>query len=343
MKILTIILLLPILALSECVVEKTLTGAELLKIKSSNVFVQTKNAIFKPITELKIQKNKAYTVQLLTHHDKTHTTNKSFNLVNDPGYDSKYLKYYTYKRMGEYIESIRTKLYKAGMKVEVIGKSIRGLNLYKISPKNLLKKKTLLMFGRHHGDEGTANWIIEGYLNKYLSSKEIQNEYQLILYPMVNPDGAVAHSRYNANGRDLNRSWSKTISQNYDEINTIHSNLKLDFDKVSKNVFLMLDMHGSFTEDFIYRVKRNYIDRSFYNKQQRFIDTLAMFDQWQNGNFKLSNGDPGMARIVMVKDFGINALTHETIRNIRLDNDYNRSIKSLKEQGEAVIETTMSN
>lgn len=341
MKILSLILLLPVMALSECVVEKTLMGAELLKIKNSKVFVKTKKAIFKPISELKIQKNKSYTVQLLTHHDQSHTTIKSFNLINDPGYDSKYLKYYTYKRMGEYIESIRPKLIMADMKVEVIGKSINGLNLYKISPKNLLKKKTLLMFGRHHGDEGTANWIIEGYLNKYLSSKKNQKEYQLILYPMVNPDGAVAHSRYNANGRDLNRSWSKNISQNYDEINTIHSNLKLDFDKVSKNVFLMLDMHGSFTEDFIYRVKRNYIDRDFYNKQQSFIDTLAVFDQWQNGNFKHSNGDPGMARIVMVKDFGINALTHETIRDIKINNDDNRSIQSLKEQGEAVIDTTL--
>jgi hypothetical protein len=330
------------MALSECVVEKTLMGAELLKITNSNIFVQTEKAIFKPISELKIQKNKSYIVQIAAHQGQEHSSNKSFNLKNDPEYDSKYLKYYTYKRIGEYIESIKAKLILADMKVEVIGKSINGLNLYKISPNKLLKKKTLLMFGRHHGDEGTANWIIEGYLDKYLASKEIQDEYQLILYPMVNPDGAVAHSRYNANGRDLNRSWSKSISENYDEINIIHKNLQLDFQKVSESVFLMLDMHGSFREDFIYRVKKNYIDRDFYNKQQSFIDTLAIFDQWQNGNFKHSNGDPGMARIVMVKDFGINALTHESIRDIEINNNENRSIQSLKHQGEAVVETTLS-
>lgn len=340
MKILSLIFLLPILAFSECVQEKTLTGAQLLNLKNSKVFVLTKNAIYRPLEKIKLDKNKSYTVQLILDHG--HSSNKkSLNPQIDPGYDLKYLEYYTYKRMGNYIESIRSKLNEAGLKVEIIGKSVKGLNLYKISPKVLLKNKTLLMFGRHHGDEGTANWIIEGYLNKYLASKSAQQEYQLILYPMVNPDGAVAHSRYNANGRDLNRSWSKSISGNYDEINTIHKNLKLDFERVSKNIFLMLDMHGSFTEDFIYRVKRNFIDRDFYNIQQSFIDTLGTFDQWQNGNFKLSNGDPGMARIVMVKDFGINALTHETIRNIPIKNDLNRSIQSLKDQGEYVLRSSL--
>ncbi len=37
-----------------------------------------------------------------------------------------------------------------------------------------LTKKTIVMFGRHHGDEGTANWIIEGFFKRFLGSAELK-------------------------------------------------------------------------------------------------------------------------------------------------------------------------
>ena len=51
----------------------------------------------------------------------------------------------------------------------------------------------------------------------------------------------------------------------------------------------------------------------------------------------MSNGEPGMSRIVLVKNFGINALTHETPRDIQINNSAKRSIQTLNEHGEAVF------
>lgn len=322
---------------SECVHERNIVGSELkfLTLKHE-VFVKQTNERYIPLKKIKINPNKRYNVQLLP---KKHFLLESTDSHLD--YNKNFLKYYTYTRLKNYIKSKSSLLMKAGLDVRTIGKSLEGRDLYAITPKKLQDKKTILMFGRHHGDEGTANWIIEGFIDEYLSNSKFRNENQLILYPMINPDGAEAHSRYNSNGRDLNRSWNKNVSSSHDEIKIYNKHLKSLLSKVGKNIFITLDMHGSFTKDFIYRVRENYVNLDYYNKQQIFIEALAMFDTWQNGNYQLSNGDPAMARIVLINTYKLNAMTHETIKDIPLKNSGSRSLETLKAQGKAIIDTIM--
>jgi hypothetical protein len=332
-KILLVLSLLSSMAATaECVHEKTLLGSELSSLKADHeVFIDSGEGIFKPLNNIQIDNNKTYQVQLLAKQNNL----KSSDPHSD--YNKKYLEYYTYARMQKYLTTHKSEMESLGLNLSIVGKSLEGRDLYSVSPKKLLKKKTILMFGRHHGDEGTANWIIEGFFNEYLANKTFRDEYQLILYPMVNPDGAEAHTRYNANNRDLNRSWHKSLLQSYDEVKIIHSDLKDKMKVVKDDIFVALDMHGSFTEDFIYRVKRNYVDRAFYEKQQEFIDELKIFDSWQDGNSKKSNGDKAMARIVFIDHYKKNAMTHESIRNIEKNNPKNRSLISLKDQGLDII------
>lgn len=155
---------------------------------------------------------------------------------------------------------------------------------------------------------------------------------------MINPDGANARIRYNANGRDLNRSWGVDGGDSYDEIQSIYGHLEKEFTKIKKPV-IVLDMHGSFTKDFIYRVDKTFKGVGFYNLQQLFISRLATRDRWQNGSFELSNGDKGMSRIRLINRFGLNAMTHETPRDIPIQNRHNRTIKSLMDQGVAIAYT----
>ncbi|MBC74406.1 MAG: hypothetical protein CME64_00165 [Halobacteriovoraceae bacterium] len=317
-----------------CVHEKTILGAQLPKLqKQYDVYAQTEEGSFKKLTKaISIQR---YNVQLLPKSEKSFEKSGPFDR-----YNRKYVEYYTYPRMVKYLDTKREGLDAIGYQIQTVGKSLKGRNLFYVGPKTLdPTKKTIVMFGRHHGDEGTANWIIEGFLNQYINDKSFSDEFQLVLYPMVNPDGAMKKSRYNANGRDLNRSWDKELGE--DEIVSIHGHLAPMLKKLSK-VVIALDMHGSFEEDFIYRVKRSYKGEDFYNLQQKFIDELGIYDSWQNGNFHLSNGHPKMARLVLVTHYNLHALTHETIRNIRLKNRRGRTKQSLIEQGEAVV-TAISN
>ncbi|MBD65545.1 MAG: hypothetical protein CME62_10080 [Halobacteriovoraceae bacterium] len=343
MSMKNIILLLSILmiihyAYGECVHEETLLGSSLLDITDLDhqYMVEQNDGIYLPLGKVSINPLKVYHVQKIAK-------NHNRKLKGDfDQYNRDYLKYYRYHHVQKLMAAITPDFNQFGYETVIVGKSLEGRDLYSVRPKNLVPgKKTILMFGRHHGDEGTANWIIEGFLKQIINMNEkFHDEFQLILYPMVNPDGAEAGTRYNKNNRDLNRSWAYNLDQSYDEAKIIHSDLK-NYLSGKKDIVIMLDMHGSFTDDFIYRVKRNYINPAFYEFQQNFIDELGALDSFQKGNFILSNGHPKMARIVMIKSYGLNALTHETPKNIKIQNSQNRSLLSLEDQGSAVLQAIL--
>ncbi len=312
-----------------CVHEYTIQGEKLLSqlhtMNEMTSYYQKKDGTFEVIQSLKkINPSHKYVIQ------ENHPTIKK-------DYDERYIQYYSYQRMINFMSEVTSRLNSLDYKLEVIGKSIEGRNLYSISPKRIdPKKKVILMFARHHGDEGTANWIVEGFLKKALTTKAFNQKFQIVLYPMVNPDGAESKRRYNKKGRDLNRSWGVSPSKSYDEIRTIQEHLNRTLLSKRKPI-IALDMHGSFTEDFIYRVSKSFAGEDFYNTQQDFISSLAERDQWQAGQFNVSNGHKKMSRILLVRDYGINSLTHESIRDIPLNRG--RTLNDLTEQGKAIVDT----
>lgn len=333
MKILALMIFISASVYCACVNERIVLGSEIKELsKQYDVYVESEDATFKKIKADKLIPIKLYHAQLLPKSNKEHKS-----LSSDPiaRYNQRYVEYYTYPRMVKYLANSASMLSDNGYELSKVGESLGGRDLFYVGPKIFdPNKKTIVMFGRHHGDEGTANWIIEGFLNRYFTTK-LNDKFQLLLYPMINPDGAMDMIRYNRNGRDLNRSWDANSGR--DEIVSIHGHLKSRLEKL-QNVVIALDMHGSFTEDFIYRVDRGFKGDSFYEMQQRFIDELGIYDPWQASNFTLSNGHPGMARIVLISHYQLNAMTHESIRNIPLRNNRNRGKQDLLDQGVAVAQ-----
>ncbi len=319
-------------ALAECTHQAEVKGRDLKFIKG-RVFVSNTDGRYNILNYVsKYNPEAIYKVQV-AHNLEIEEINGDFTQ-----YNKTYIEYYRYAHVQRMLMRIKSTMTQLGYQIVSVGKSLQGRELYAVYPINMSKtKKTVVMFGRHHGDEGTANWIIEGFMQELLTKNlDWFKDHQLVLYPMVNPDGAEAQTRYNANGRDLNRSWSYNPAGDIDEIKLYHAHLRTLLKQVS-NISIVLDMHGSFTTDFIYRVDQNFRGRSYYAYQQQFIDELKQYDPFQFGNFEISNGDPGMARIVMVKNYGLHALTHETPRDIKLNNSRGRSKESLFDQGVAVL------
>lgn len=314
-----------------CIHEREVYGANIAELeKSYSVFIEEDGKYFSS-DKLSIIPTQRYHVQL----NQKSELSKQKNNGDFSAYNRKYIEYYTYPRLVNYLKEIKSKVHAINYQFEKVGSSLAGRDLIYLGPEVIdPNKKTIVMFGRHHGDEHTANWIIEGFLNEYLS-RGMNNEFQLILYPMINPDGAMKQTRYNLNNRDLNRAWTNQSGK--DEIVSIHAHLKNKI-KNLKNIVIALDMHGSWDEDFFYRVERSYRGRSFYNMQSEFINQLARYDSWQAGNIIHSNGHPGMARIVLINHYNLNALTHETIKNIPLRNNRGRSKGDLVLQGEAIVD-----
>ncbi|NAS13539.1 M14 family metallopeptidase [Poritiphilus flavus] len=95
----------------------------------------------------------------------------------------------------------------ADVRMEEIGRSVEG------RPIHLLEigtgKKKVLMWSQMHGNESTTTKALLdliNYLNQTgLDSASILAECQLLIIPILNPDGAHRYTRLNANEVDLNR------------------------------------------------------------------------------------------------------------------------------------------
>ncbi len=108
--------------------------------------------------------------------------------------------------------------YKNRYEINLVGVSEQGRDIPMIKIGN--GKKNILAWSQMHGNESTTTKAIFDFI-KFLDQeqyfqKEIQEvlaTYTFNIIPMLNPDGAEAYTRENANGIDLNRD-AQQLSQN---------------------------------------------------------------------------------------------------------------------------------
>src|SRR5690606_10363710 len=97
--------------------------------------------------------------------------------------------------------------YTSTFKIEVIGFSVNNNPIHKILLGSGSKK--VMMWSQMHGNESTTTKAVFDLLKLLSGNTEISNKIlkncTLCIIPMLNPDGAKAYTRVNANEIDLNR------------------------------------------------------------------------------------------------------------------------------------------
>jgi hypothetical protein len=313
-----LLLLISFKTFPDCEDEQIVSGKYLLSISEKNdIYVQTQNR-FTRLSEMDyLDPLKNYTIQFWDY---------DFNITTQY-FPENFIEYYNFQSLQDYMEESREKFGRLNYKYQSIGKSLQRRELYALLPNKIdPNKKTVVIFTRHHGDEGSSNWILEGFLNEFLISPQ---NFNLVVYPMVNPDGVEKRTRYNSLDKDLNRLWGMKEDEIF-QFQTHLNSLNLNWD----NIPIMLDLHGSKNKDFIYRVDEDFINLNYYYTQGNFIKTLGGFDPWQKKNYIISNGKNGMLRIFFATTKKINSITHETPKNILITSG--RSIETLKAQGKSI-------
>lgn len=120
-------------------------------------------------------------------------------------------KYLEPKLKGKYIHldviSPILELYKNVFEITEIGKSVQQRPIHQV--KIGIGKTKILMWSQMHGNEPTTTKGLFDFFN-FLSedselAQQIKKKYTLLCIPMLNPDGAFAYTRENANSVDLNR------------------------------------------------------------------------------------------------------------------------------------------
>jgi hypothetical protein len=233
----------------------------------------------------------------------------------------------------------------------VIGSSIQGRELYKIVIEDTggdppgptwadSSKKHVLVLGRQHGDETMTNYILEGFID-YLVGRRLSQpppdlfeRASFVFYPLVNPDGAVAHQRGNAQGADLNREWrSEGCSPSQaQEIFVIQCDYEVE---ARSRVFRMgVDFHGWSSDPdggfrFALGSPPGDAPANYYQNQDGWFRLLESMDRWRLYSSWIQNGGTvGMVRLELLQRYGLDMHTPET-------NEFTpRNADSLRQEGE---------
>jgi len=118
-------------------------------------------------------------------------------------------------------------------KIEVIGKSFLSKPIYSIT---IGKGNTkILMWTQMHGNEATATKVVFDLLNLFNNKStpnnitEILNACTIKIIPLLNPDGALAYTRVNAQQIDLNRDAVSLKAPESKLLRTVLTCFKPDF------------------------------------------------------------------------------------------------------------------
>lgn len=114
------------------------------------------------------------------------------------------------------------------MHLEVAGHSVRNRKIYRLSLGT--GKTKVLMWSQMHGNETTTTKAVLDLINYFILEKPaIGAHLNLVIFPVLNPDGAAAYLRENANGVDLNRDAIALSQPESKVLNQAFKQLKPDF------------------------------------------------------------------------------------------------------------------
>lgn len=133
-------------------------------------------------------------------------------------------------------------------------------------------KPVIVFFTRQHPPEITGylafKAFMEELLNKTKLSHDFFNQYHILAFPLVNPDGVdLGHWRHNASGVDTNRDWSKYRQP---ETRAIVKYIEKTLRKEKANLVLGLDFHSTWYDVF------------YTNKDRQSTPFPNFLDQWFN-------------------------------------------------------------
>jgi murein tripeptide amidase MpaA len=193
--------------------------------------------------------------------------------------------------------------------ISELGRTSEGRPISKILIGNNLKNPYIFLLGRQHPPEVTGAFalksFIEGILNHNDLTKEFLSNFNIISYPLVNPDGVdLGHWRHNLSEKDLNRDWGF-----FSQIET--SIIYEDIKKILKEheIVLMIDFHSTFENIFYIQ---DQLETAGYNFAQAWL--LKNSSNKNNYTFTIKptkSTNNGVAKNYFYSSYDIPAITFE--------------------------------
>ena len=152
------------------------------------------------------------------------------------------------------------------------GRDLLFLNIGSGSPQG---KETILVFSRQHPPEVTGymamQYFIEEILNNTELAREFRKKYNIMVFPLLNPDGVdLGHWRHNTGGIDLNRDWAYYRQP---ETKLVSDFIVREVDAHESKVILGLDFHSTYN-DIYYTIEGDSISSNLPDFRKQWFGAL---------------------------------------------------------------------
>lgn len=175
-----------------------------------------------------------------------------------------------------------------------LGRDLPVLDIYKGDKRN---KKIIVLLTRQHPPEVTGYYAFQSFLQTILNESKLSNEffeqYRVLAFPIINPDGVdLGHWRHNAGGIDLNRDWS---FYRQPEVRNVVSFINKTSKKDSGKIILGIDFHSTWKDVFYTNKKRegttlpNFVD-VWFRSLEKNIPNYKVNEESQNSLKPVSKG-----------------------------------------------------
>ena len=193
--------------------------------------------------------------------------------------------------------------------ISELGNTSGGRSINKILIENDFENPYIFLIGRQHPPEITGAFALKAFIEQILDdnalSDDFLNNYNIISYPLVNPDGVdLGHWRHNLREKDLNRDWGFfsqiETSIIYDDIRKILND---------NEIVLMIDFHSTFKNIFYIQDE---LETAGYNFAQAwFLEHSSDRNDYKFAIKPTKNMENGVAKNYFNSSYGIPAITFE--------------------------------
>jgi hypothetical protein len=202
------------------------------------------------------------------------------------------------------------------VQITPIGQTVQGRELEIVRVGNPRAPYRVFLRARAHPWEAGGNWVVEGLIHRLLrgdaDARKFLQRYCVYILPMANKDGvARGLTRFNLQGKDLNRDWDKAADPQLAPENTALEKWVEEMIQTGQRPHLALELHNDGSGLL-------HISRPPVAELNRHIERMAVFEQllrqhtwFTEGSTKPSFHNSGTLGDGWLARYGIHAVVHE--------------------------------
>ena len=202
------------------------------------------------------------------------------------------------------------------VQVTVIGRTVQGRELEIVRVGNPGAPFRVFLRARAHAWEPGGNWVVEGLVHRLLENdaeaRKYLERYCVYILPMANKDGvALGRTRFNMQGKDLNRDWDKPADPQIVPENFALEKWLDGMVKAGRAPHLAMELHND-GRGLLHISRPPVPELSRHLERMATLEELLRQHTWfTEGSTKESFRNSGTLGEGWLERYGIDAVVHE--------------------------------